>query len=546
MRLYRLNKTAIGLTGAIAALLVRAASGFPAGAGEQAAAGPRAAEPPAGNAIAPPRGHSFYVSTRGSAAGDGSEARPWDLETALAQPNAVRPGDTIWVRGGRYGDGSPGATVHSRLVGTEGLPIVVRGYPGERAILDEWLQVGCCQDGAQPRQGSWVWFWDLEFAGYDPDRSSGRSGPPEWSRMANHAGADTWAPGTRFVNCVVHDTGGGFSLWQEDSGGEAYGNIVYHVGGQGPDRGHGHGFYVQNLSGVKRLADNIVFDNFGAGIHCYGSKTAAVRDLVLEGNAVFDNGAIADTHSASDNVIVAGGQGGAQNILLKRNFTYFRPELSGYNEMGDPWSASNGAAVLEDNYFAGGMDALDIWRWQSIRFVHNLVMSGAHPMVNLALLQPAAAYQWDDNLYYGSGSFTVDSRGRQWADWRGAMGLDAHSKYDGPRPEGTVIAVRPNRYERGRANIIIYNWNRAASVMVSLTGIVERGARYEVRDAQNFFGAPVRRGIYQGGPLELPMTGLTAAQPNGRVSRPHVHTAPEFAVFVVRTVTESKELPKQP
>ncbi len=104
---------------------------------------------------------------------------------------------------------------------------------------------------------------------------------------------------------------------------------------------------------MKRLAENVVFDNFGAGIHCYGSKNAEVRDLVLEGNAVFDNGAIGDTHSASDNIIVAGGQGGAQNILLTHNFTYFRPELSGYNEMGDPWSASNGAAVLEDNYFAG-------------------------------------------------------------------------------------------------------------------------------------------------------------------------------------------------
>ncbi len=104
-----------------------------------------------------------------------------------------------------------------------------------------------------------------------------------------------------------------------------------------------------------------------------------------------------------------------------------------------------------------------------------------------------------------------------------------------------MIAVRPNRYERGRANIVVYNWNHAASVTVSLAGIVERGARYEVLDAQNFFGAPVRRGTYQGAPIELPMTGLTAAQPNGRVPRPHVHTAPEFSVFVVRSGTESKD-----
>jgi hypothetical protein len=72
-----------------------------------------------------------------------------------------------------------------------------------------------------------------------------------------------------------------------------------------------------------------------------------------------------------------------------------------------------------------------------------------------------------------------------------------------------------------------------AIVAVNLAGIVERGASYEVRDAQNFFGAPVKKGTYQGGPMELPMTGLSATQPNGGVSRPHVHTAPEFAASPV-------------
>ncbi|HUB34987.1 MAG TPA: right-handed parallel beta-helix repeat-containing protein, partial [Bryobacteraceae bacterium] len=532
-------KPALSLLGAMAALLVQACSGVSADVADTKGAGPRDGDVAAGSRIERPRGHSFYVSVSGSPAGDGSEAHPWDLATALAQPGAVRPGDTIWIRGGRYGDGSAEATVHSRLAGTEALPIVVRAYPGERAILDEWLQVGCCQGAADPRQGAWVWFWDLEFAGYNPDRTSGRSGPPEWSRMANHAAADTWAPGTRFINCVVHDTGGGLSLWQEDAGGEAYGNLIYHVGGQGPDRGHGHGFYVQNSSGVKRLAENIVFDNFGAGVHCYGSKNADVRDLVLEGNAVFDNGAIGNVHSASDNIIVAGGEGGAQNILLAHNFTYFRPELSGYNEMGDPWSPRNGSAVVQDNYFVGGMDALDFWRWESLRVTHNLIMNGTHPMVNVVPLQAGPSYEWDTNMYYGSGSFTLDRAGRTWEAWRGAGGMDAQSHYGGTRPHGTVVAVRANRYERGRANIIIYNWDHVPSVAVNLAGILERGESYEVRDAQNFFGAPVRKGTYQGGPVELPMTGLSAAQPNGSVSRPHVHTAPEFAAFVVRSTTQS-------
>jgi hypothetical protein len=44
----------------------------------------------------------FYVSPSGSASGSGSIGSPWDLQTALDQPTAVHPGDTIWLRVGTY------------------------------------------------------------------------------------------------------------------------------------------------------------------------------------------------------------------------------------------------------------------------------------------------------------------------------------------------------------------------------------------------------------------------------------------------------------
>jgi len=40
----------------------------------------------------------FYVSPSGSSSGAGSQTSPWDLQTALNQPAAVKPGDTIWLR----------------------------------------------------------------------------------------------------------------------------------------------------------------------------------------------------------------------------------------------------------------------------------------------------------------------------------------------------------------------------------------------------------------------------------------------------------------
>jgi hypothetical protein len=72
----------------------------------------------------------FHVAVTGSASGDGSEANPWDLQTALDHPSAVQPGDTIWLGAGIYG-----GTFHSQLTGTAESPIIVRQAPGARATI---------------------------------------------------------------------------------------------------------------------------------------------------------------------------------------------------------------------------------------------------------------------------------------------------------------------------------------------------------------------------------------------------------------------------
>jgi hypothetical protein len=89
------NKRALGLLGAMVALVVQACSGVYAGEADIKGAGPRSSDLATGNRVERLRGRTFYVSVSGSQAGNGSEAHPWDLETALAQPEAVRPDDTI-------------------------------------------------------------------------------------------------------------------------------------------------------------------------------------------------------------------------------------------------------------------------------------------------------------------------------------------------------------------------------------------------------------------------------------------------------------------
>jgi hypothetical protein len=61
----------------------------------------------------------------------------------LNQPAAVKPGDTIWLRAGVYTHlpqavvtGNEGYIFYSQLTGTAANPIIVQGYPGERATIN--------------------------------------------------------------------------------------------------------------------------------------------------------------------------------------------------------------------------------------------------------------------------------------------------------------------------------------------------------------------------------------------------------------------------
>src|SRR6188768_3996124 len=92
----------------------------------------------------------FYVAPTGQSSGDGSISSPWDLQTALNHPSSVRPGDTIWLRGGTHRIANRVTKFVSKLAGTSSQPITVRQYPGERAIID---------GNIQQILGGWVNYW---------------------------------------------------------------------------------------------------------------------------------------------------------------------------------------------------------------------------------------------------------------------------------------------------------------------------------------------------------------------------------------------------
>jgi hypothetical protein len=79
---------------------------------------------------AEPTAASFYVALNGNDANPGTLSAPWRTISHAASSSAVRPGDTVYIRGGTYNE-----YVQQRISGSPGKLIVYRSYPGETAVL---------------------------------------------------------------------------------------------------------------------------------------------------------------------------------------------------------------------------------------------------------------------------------------------------------------------------------------------------------------------------------------------------------------------------
>jgi hypothetical protein len=482
-------------------------------------AGDRRSQPNVKAAVSDPSSRrEYFVSPNGGAQGDGSQSNPWDLATALKPASAIQPGSTVWLRGGTYGNGT--TIFESRLAGTADKPIKVRQYAGERATINGGLAI----------YGPNTWYWGFEVTNNNPDRSAAR-GAPEC--------VDTYdgSAGVKLINLVLHDCSQGMGFWTPAENGEAYGNLIYYNGYQDTDRGHGHGIYTQNQNGTKSITDNIIFDQFGLGIQAYGSSNASVRGFDVQGNIVFNNGAISKDTTNVDNILFAVGQP-MDSIRVENNYTYHDPDANkGYSRLG--WSmggSANKDITVRNNYWMGGQTALEVWYWDNVTFTGNTTYSKTSINMILSTLsgQSSKGYNWDNNTYYGRGVFRVGGdQNSPWDAWRSLTGVDANSKMVGGAPAGLWTFVRPNKYESGRANIAIYNWDHTDKVNVDLSGVLSSGDNYEIRDALNFFGNPVASGTYGGGSVSIPMTGLQTAAPVGTVPAPPVHPAPQFGAFIL-------------
>ena len=401
----------------------------------------------------------FYASTGGSSSGDGSMSKPWDLATALSS-GRVQAGDTLWVRGGTYM-----APFVSTLNGQAGKPVVVRAYPGERAIID----------GGQTSRdnfrvsGTYVVVWGLEFTNSSSSRSTSIINHDYRADQIVNNGSHN-----KYINLIVHDGGTGFYSFSQFSDVEVTGGIWYNIGWQAPDRGHGHALYLKSDNGPLVARDNVVFNQYGFGFHIYSNTgDGLLNNIRAEGNVSFDNGSLSPTGTSAN--IGNLGEMLANNLGMVANMTYMAPTLSGDNlKLG-----SGSGLTATDNFVVGG-----------------------------------------NGLTKGSWSGSVTDRNNT------VLGA-AHSS------QGAKVFVRPNPYEGGRANIVVYNWSGQSAVSVSLGNVLQSGDHYVIRNVQNLRGSPVASGTFDGGSVSIPMGGVTPPTPVGLGSSRAPKTGPYFDVFVL-------------
>ena len=422
-----------------------------------------------------------FVHPEGRPDNTGAADSPWDYRSVLEGRHPIAPGSIIWLREGTYGRGGANE-VRCNLKGTPERPVIVRGYPGELATLDGGITMH------RNTTGEHVWFWGFEMMNSDLSRSTGTRRP---------CGFNVSRPGVSMINMIVHDVGHGpFSYWVEVGTAEVHGCLLWGSGfydmsdvWQGNPRGSG--FYTQNKDGVRRLTDNISFRQFTNAMKCW-SHRGYVQGYHIEGNVLFDTGMW--------NLMVSTSKFPLERIVIRDNFMYRKP-------------LDYGGSVLLGAY--GGVIKDAVIRGNTI-----IASDAADEAIKIG------KFEWLDiagNTFYGQVNGILQS------DFR-------DNRFLTERPKGLQITTRPNKYQPGRGHVIVYNWDKLPYVEADLSRILPDGTPYEVRDAQNYFGRPAAKGVFDGTPVKLPMNMTKVAQPVGDV--PHIrhrfnHTAPEFAVFVV-------------
>jgi hypothetical protein len=346
--------------------------------------------------------------------------------------------------------------------------------------------------------------------------------------------------GNKFINLVVHDAESGFFTSNSSSNTEIYGSLTYNNGVYRGTNGLGHGMYLENIAGFSRIHDNIVLNNFNLGTQCFG-MTASYVGGDFNGSVFANSGsplARFNPTLRNPNLLVGTNSQRIPNITIKNSF-FYQPHSTEGGSLSFGYGAGVDNGQVTDNYFVGGSGLIGVGNTTSITVTGNKFYSG--PGFSFYTVAPQGVpYNWDNNTYHGAVGrdvFGIAGQGvYQFNSWRTRTGFDANSTVTSvPMPDTAI--VRPNAYQTGRANIVVYVTSGANSVSVNLSNAgLTNGQSYKIKNAFNYSGQDVLTGTYNSSSptISLPLSGAAAsvATPVGYDYTPPT-TTPHFGVFIL-------------
>jgi hypothetical protein len=477
-------------------------------------------------------GKDFHVSTTGNSQAVGSEADPWDLQTALNHPGAVEVGDSILLHGGTYY-----GQYTSNITGQPGNHIVIKNYQNDDVVLDGNIQ----QSGVVLSiHGGYVTFLNLTVTNSCPDRVS--QVPDEPTDMHRVDGINIYnGDNVRIINCLVYDNPGvGLSAWTAATNTEVYGCLIFRNGWQNPQRPAGHNVYTQNSEGIKTYRDNIIFDGFGNGISTY-TESGSIQGFRYEGNIFFNNG-VNNSGPTLQRSLLLGGYQPIDRVEVVNNYFYHDsesyPSSKANVQFGyDQNSPLNENFELTGNVIYGGSHPLIIMSTKSGTVENNTLVDHG-TVLNFYLPDgvSASSFQWDYNTYFSLGWTPL---GHTVEEWKPLYGYDANCAYKKSLPTQNQVYVRPNQYTAGRGHIVVYNWEKLDTVNVDLSNVLTSGSDYVIYDVQNLKGQPVVQGTYSGDHVAIPLNLTEVTPANGNVPTQPLHTGIEFGAYLVSVATGS-------
>ena len=308
---------------------------------------------------------NYYVATNGEDTNAGTLAAP--LKTIGKAQTKIKPGDTIFIRGGVYVE-----AVRLTVSGTAFAPIKLRAYKRERPVLDGQMKLAPKPQAMLNVLGNHIQVSGLEI----------KNGLGQGVRLRGHH--------NRLSNCKVHHNASGgvsaqgdysvveytqswWNSWEDcqlstctpDPNGGAFGTGI--TASRDP---------VDGVTDYAILRGNTVFNNWGEGL-----STFEANGTLIENNVVYDNYNINLYISDATNVVASGNV-----VYTSPNPAVGRHAPAGIgmsDEIGKPRSKN---IRIVNNFVKGGIQTLAWWTdpdflegcMDNVLIAHNTFIEAAH------------------------------------------------------------------------------------------------------------------------------------------------------------------------